>query len=134
MKVPINKEDYSEESKRSYGHESLEKYYKDIEYTCISYFQKAVYSAIEQKEALEVRKEYMWRERVLCKVCWKEMRHIKKKLAAMESEYCENKQEKLNDIEFLEKWIDLLNQYKMYSKQPNTARIAFIEKHLKGKS
>ena len=52
----------------------------------------------------------------------------------MESEYCENKQEKLNDIEFLEKWIDLLNQYKMYSKQPNTARIAFIEKHLKGKS
>ena len=131
MKVSIDKEKYSESSKRSIGHEFLGEYYKDIKYICFKCSQKAIYKALEQKEAIEVRKEYMWRQRVLCNVCWKEMRDIKKDLAEMESQYSNNKQASLNDTDFLNKWLELLKQYLLYSKKGNTSRIVFIERHLK---
>lgn len=49
-KVLINKNEYSQESKRSIGHEFLGKYYEDINYTCSKCKKKAMFPAEEQNK------------------------------------------------------------------------------------
>jgi hypothetical protein len=58
-KYRINKEAYSEASKRSVGHEFLGEYYQDIKFTCIKCHEEAVFLARDQKEVYEVKKAYM---------------------------------------------------------------------------
>jgi len=50
MKVPLNKEEYSAESKRSIGHKYLGDEYKDIKYNCSKCKKKTVFPAIGQKD------------------------------------------------------------------------------------
>ena len=129
-KVPLNRNEYSQESKRSVGHEFLAAYYEDIKYVCIKCNSEAVFLAEEQKQAYEVRKEYMWIERKLCYICWKQMRAIKAELYRVEREYCENKPKALSNKEFLTQWLDILELYPKFGKKANFARIDFVKKHL----
>ena len=133
-KVLINKDEYSEESKRSIGHEFLRKYYQDIEYTCKKCSKKVIFLAEDQKQAYEVRKDYMWAERQLCDLCWKEVRSIKVDLQRIESEYCENKANALSNEGFLTQWLELLELYPKFGKKANSSRIVFVKKHLKNLS
>lgn len=130
-KVPINKNEYSEASKRSVGHVFLGSYYEDIKYKCRKCRKIALFSAEEQKQAFEVRKEYMWANRQLCDECWREMRSIKAELQRIEDEYCRNKVSTLASKEYLKEWLRLLELYPKYGKRMNSARIAFLKKHLK---
>ncbi|MCQ8876884.1 zinc-ribbon domain containing protein [Pseudoalteromonas shioyasakiensis] len=129
-KVPLNKNAYSQQSKRSVGHEFLAAYYEDIKYVCIKCNSEAVFLAQDQKQAYEVRKEYMWAERKLCNSCWKQMRAIKAKLVSVELEYCANKAERLLNEAFLTQWLDLLVLYPQFGKKANPARVEFVKKHL----
>lgn len=130
MKVPLNKEEYSAESKRSIGHEYLGDEYKDIKYNCSKCKKKTVFPAIEQKKAYEARKEYMWAKRFLCDLCWREMRSIKSELQEIENRYCENKAKSVQSKEFLFEWLELLELYPKYGKKGNTSRTTFVKKHL----
>jgi len=132
MNIPLNKEEYSVESKRSIGHEYLGDEYKDIKYKCTKCKKKTVFSAIEQKKTYEVRKEYMWTRRELCNLCWREMRSLKSELYNIENKYCENKAESLLSRAFLSNWLESLELYPKYGKTGNPARIAFVKKHLMG--
>jgi hypothetical protein len=129
-KVPINKEEYSESSKRSAGHEYLGEYYSAYKYGCFKCGKKAIYSAIEQKEAYENRKEYMWAKPTLCSQCWKEKRVLKTTNNKMESLFCLEKEKYLADENFLNEWLKSLIEYGLYTNKANTARIEFIKKHL----
>jgi len=130
-RIPIDKENYSDSSKRSVGHEFLEEYYSDVKYKCIKCKRHAVFTAQEQKEAYEVRKEYMWSIRVLCNTCWKERHSIKKELDEKESIYLQSKESAIKDKLFLKEWLTLLQEYPKYGKSENSARIRFINKALK---
>ena len=130
VKIPLNRDEYSDESKRSLGHEYLGDEYKDIKYKCAKCEKKALFTASEQKQAFEVRKEYMWIKRTLCTPCWREMRKIKSKLQAMELHYCENKEQSLNSKDFLTSWLTLLVLHPQYGKTANPARIVFVKKYL----
>ncbi|CAH0535399.1 hypothetical protein VST7929_02972 [Vibrio stylophorae] len=130
MKVRLNKDSYSEESKRSIGHEFLGSEYKDIEYVCIC-GKRDVFKAEEQKEDYEVRKEYMWARRVLCRSCWRECRKLKFELTEMEKWYSENKNVALQSPEFLKSWLKALQRYPGFGKKADTARIEFLKKALK---
>ena len=129
-KERINKNAYSEESKRSVGHEFLGEYYEDIKYNCSKCKEIAIFLASEQKKAYEVRKEYMWVKRQLCDNCWKEMRSIKAELYRIESEYCKNKAISLASKVILTEWLELLELYPKFGKKANSARIIFVKKHL----
>ena len=130
-KVRINKKNYSDSSKNSVGHEFLGEYYEDIHYKCSKCYKPAVFSAQEQKDAFETRKEYMWAKRVLCHLCWKEMRSIKKELEVKDSFYIQNKEAVLQDREILENWLELLKQYAKYVKKSDTAKIGMLENALR---
>lgn len=129
-KVPLNRDEYSDSSKRSVGYEYLDEYYKDIKYRCIKCEKKTIFSAQEQKEAYEVRKEYMWSKRIICPSCWKEMRVLKKKLEENEAHYIANKADVVKDKEFLGEWLEALKEYPKYGKNEDTARIRFVENAL----
>jgi len=130
MRIPLNKEKYSEESKRSVGYEYLESFYSDIEYDCLRCKKREIFSAKDQKYTFEVKKAYMWVQRVLCKVCWKEERLLKNELQLLENEYCLDKKLKLNDKVFLQKWLNKLEVYVTYGAKGSEPRAVFIKKHL----
>ncbi len=130
-KVPIDKNAYSESSKRSVGHEFLGDFYADINYKCSKCKKPEVFSAQDQKEAYEVRKEYMWAKRKLCDVCWHERKAIEKQLKDKEQWYAKNKEQALKDSEFLHGWLSLLQEYPKYGKKSNPARVKFIQNAIK---
>lgn len=128
-KAPLDKRQYSESSKCSVGFEYLGSHYADIHYQCEKCKRNAVFSAKEQKQVYEVRKEYMWTKRKLCDACWCEMKQVKKVLAQFEQNYLDNKA-LLEDASFLIEWLKLLELYPKYGKKGNPSRITFVKKHL----
>ena len=129
-KVPLNKAEYSESSKNSIGFEFLGEFYEDKNYICKKCSKNTVFTAEDQKTTYEIKKQYMWQQRFLCDSCYIKMKSIKKKLHEMELYYCNNKNEVLNNEEFLRKWLHLLNEYPTFFKKCNHSRIAFIKKAL----
>jgi hypothetical protein len=129
-KYRINKDAYSEASKRSVGHEFLGDYYQDIKYTCSKCHQGAVFLARDQKEVFEVKKQYMWVRRDLCGLCYKNMRSVRDQIRRMEHQYVHDKSAALSDRAFLKEWLELLKLYPKFGQKANTARIEFVLKHL----
>lgn len=128
--VPLNKEAYSESSKRSVGFEFLGEFYEDIRYQCEKCTKSTVFTAAEQKETYEVKRRYMWQQRFLCNECHGEMVDIKIELQEVEKYYCSNKKQSLQDREFLLNWLRLLNEYPTYWKNGNPSRVTFVKKAL----
>ena len=128
--IPLNKEQYSESSKRSVGHEYLGKYYEDIHYKCSKCKKPAVFLAEEQKHFYEVEKRYMWSDRKMCSECWFQYSNLKNELKSKEALYAENKKEAVKNREFLEERLGLLNEYIKFGKKGNPSRIKFIQKVL----
>ncbi len=129
-KIPINKNAYSDSSKRSVGHEFLGEFYEDIHYQCYKCKQPAVFTAIQQKKSFEIRKEYIDKRRVLCRNCWLELRRLKSEIQEIEYLYSLDKEKMKSDKEFLERWLFILKEIPKFGKKTNTARIRFIEKIL----
>lgn len=129
-KVPLNKDAYSESSKRSEGFWFLGDTYEDIRYQCKKCTKSTIFSAEEQKETYEVKKRYMWQQRTLCNDCYKEMLQIKTELQDIEEYYCSNKQECLQNRDLLLKWLRLLNEYPTYWQKGNPSRVVFVKKVL----
>lgn len=128
--IPLNKEEYSESSKRSVGFEYLGDYYEDIHYKCSKCAMSAVFFAEDQKHFYEVEKQYMWAGRKLCPTCWARYSNLKIELKLKEAWYVEHKEEVIRNREFLEEWLTLLKEHIKYAKKGNPSRIKFIEKAL----
>ncbi len=128
--IPLNKEAYSDSSKRSVGFEFLGEFYRDIHYQCKRCAKSEIFTAEDQKYTYEIKKKYMWQQRFLCNKCHAEMVTIKSELQKMEKYYCNNKEQSLKDREFLLKWLRLLKKYPTYWKKSNSSRVKFIEKAL----
>ncbi len=127
-KLPVNKDAYSESSKKSVGFEYLDDYYEDKKYRCKKCYKQDVFTAEEQKNTFEVKKAYMWQQRFLCNVCYQEMVEIKKELSEIETGYIKDKETVMCDKELLKRWLFLLKEYPKYWQRENTAQIAFVLK------
>ena len=128
--IPLDRDNYSESSKRSVGFEYLGGFYASINYRCKKCYQSAIFTAIEQKESFEIKKKYMWQKRLLCNKCHKEMYLVKKELLDIYSSYCCNKKTLLMDEVFLSRWLLLLNEYPKYAQKGNPSRVKFVTKAL----
>ncbi len=129
-KYRINKDAYSDSSKKSIGFEFLDDYYEDVKYRCKKCYKQDVFTAEEQKITFEVKKAYMWQQRFLCNLCYQEMSSIKNELNKIDSDYLENKEAVVGNEELLKRWLYLLKEYPKYWQKENTAKIAFVKKAL----
>ena len=69
MNTKIDRERWSEESKRSYAYHYQATSYEDIHYECSKCRAPSVFTAQEQKVSFEEKKNYIWQHRTLCPKC-----------------------------------------------------------------
>ena len=122
---------YSKQSLQSYG-AHLTKEYADIEYNCWRCRKPYVFTAEDQKHSFEVKKNYIWQRRRLCRECWMEANRIKKNLDAHQKRWAESKNTLRKDAGFLSAWLELLTKLEEYvAYRPDTARKNMLKKLLK---
>lgn len=128
---PINAEHWSESSKCSSVFSVHPAQYEDIHYLCAKCGQSAVFTAIDQKLAYEVHKAYIWQRRKLCSKCWGEMQQIQRGIRNCQARWREHKQQLKQDIEFLRRWLGLLEAYPTYGGRPNPAAVVMLQRLMK---
>jgi hypothetical protein len=113
---------WSKESRQSYG-AYLTKEYVDIEYFCWRCGRPDVFTAEDQKNSFEVRKNYFWQRRILCRACWRESNSIRKDLKALQEQWARSKSSLKKDKQFLSRWLQALVRLEEYvPHRPDTAR------------
>lgn len=124
---PVNANLWSEDSKRSYIFESPPKYYRDIHYDCRRCSTPAVFSAKDQKYTFEVKKAYIWQQRLLCESCWTESNRIQKELEEHETRWLSEKLSLKGNTAFLSSWLGLLEEHAKYGGNRNVAIINMLQ-------
>lgn len=121
---------YSKQSLQSYGADRL-KEYLDIEYSCWRCKKVDVFTAQEQKQSFEVKKNYIWQRRNLCRDCWMAANKIRKNLENHQERWASAKKILKDDSHFLSEWLELLIKLEEYAgHRADTARKNMLKKLL----
>lgn len=129
MKVKIDREKWSESSKRSFSYYGgVDEYYQDISYRCLKCSKLAVFTAEEQKVAFEDNKQYIWQRRRLCEHCFKELETLQEKDLQMQHKWSNDKSTLSKDNKFLCDWLAILEVIPTYGKRPNSAMINMLRR------
>ncbi len=132
--MKANAVNWSEASKRSVSYDFAPTHYSDIEYQCYRCGEAAVFSAEEQKEAFEVKKQHVWQRRNLCEHCFLKRRELEREVAKFESSWAQNKAALAKDRDALERWKEVLETLPYYGASRNTAHINMLKKVLQGEA
>ena len=111
MSRNIEREKWSEASKRSYAYHCDRVAYQDISYVCRKCSAEAVFSGEEQKESYEVKKNYIWQRRTLCSTCNAELYKLKVKNLALQELWAKDKASLQRNTRFLTEWLAVLEQF-----------------------
>ncbi len=106
--------------------------YHDQCYYCQYCHEKAIFTAAEQKYTYEVKKRYIWQNRVLCKTCYQALHSKKAELKAIEKQWADNKQTLQTDMVFLRRYLDLLQDIARYQNKTNWNVIEMLKKRIEG--
>ena len=128
--VTADPSQWSEASQRSVSAQWTREY-RDIEYSCWHCQARAVFSAVDQKRAYELKKAPIDQKRVLCADCWKRSLVLAAEIGHCEELWAASKSQLQKDGEFLLKWLTLLQERERYvSYRPNTAVKNMLRKFL----
>ena len=130
MNIPIDREKWSESSKRSYAFHYLKTHYEDIQYRCRKCNELAIFTAGEQKIAFEVKKNYIWQQHVLCTKCNDEFYKLKIREKEFQHSWSKYRSTLKNDQQFLSDWLNILNTLPAYGKRPRSSMIKLLNKLL----
>lgn len=121
---------YSKQSLQSYGAPLIKKY-TDIGYSCWRCKKPDVFTAQDQKHSFEVKQNYIWQRRKLCRECWMEANGIRQRLEACQKRWAVSKNALRTDVGFLSGWLELLTKLEEYvAYKPDTARKNMLMKLL----
>lgn len=133
--VPATPDLWSDSSKQSYVYQSsFRRMYSDRHYTCRRCKQAAVFTAQEQREAYEVRKAYIWQDRVLCAECFATRMKIEAGLRACALRWQAERDECQADTPFLQRWHSLLLQHVEYGGNRDEGNICMLQALLSPRS
>jgi len=130
MVVPIDREQWSESSKRSYAYQYRTTAYEDIEYQCGKCGATDVFAAKDQKLAYEVKKQYIWRRRTLCSTCNGELYRLRIKENEFQSRWSQNRTVLRNDRDFLFQWLQVLKAIPTYRQRARSSMRSLLERLL----
>ena len=124
MKVLLDKEKWSDSSKKSSLYEHAYKYYTELSFDCRKCWKPSVLSAEEQKHWYEVKKYYVWKTTTLCAGCFENYTDLKSELESYDEKWLNTPKEKRSDILYAKKWLTLLKDVESYGKPTNESMIA----------
>ena len=128
MKVKMNKNAWSKESKQSYIYDSATDYYEDEVYKCYRCGKSAVFTALEKKETYEIHKCYIWQKRTLCPDCYVKYKKLKKQLSEYQEQWNNGNENSKHTAPYLNEWLSGLNEICLYGKPKNESVINHIRK------
>jgi hypothetical protein len=111
MSRNIEREKWSESSKRSYAYHYDRTTYTDISYVCCRCSIDAVFTGEQQKKAYEVKKNYIWQRRKLCSPCNAELYKLKTKNLALQERWTKEKTSLQRDPAFIAEWLAVIDQF-----------------------
>lgn len=114
MSAEIDRDQWSEASKRSYAYHYQRRHYEDIHYVCRRCGRRSVFTAADQKIAFEVKKHYIWQRRTLCGDCNAGLFALRVLHRELEARWASRKAELSGDLEFLEAWQKVLSAFPEY--------------------
>lgn len=122
---------WSEQSKRSPDF-YLKRTYDDETYKCFRCSATCVYTAAEQKNALEVKKASVYKRRVLCSDCWSESHQLRAAINECETRWMTEKVTLQADQQFLGGWLSLLIRWGTFKPHgKDLAKVTMLRKLLK---
>lgn len=105
--------------------------YDDIHYRCWHCREPAVFTALEQKRAYEVKQVNINQQRILCTPCWRASHAIAAQLEAHAAAWQASRSTLRSDPAFLQAWLELLLQRDTYvPNRRDTARVNMLRKLL----
>lgn len=129
MRVLINREIWSESSKRSFAYSgSVMTHYENYPYRCRKCSQPSVFTAEEQKVAYEVLQQYIWRKRTLCPACYLNLELLREKDRQFQQEWATNKVKLKSDYRFLCAWLAILEDVPSYGKRAHSSMIDMLKR------
>jgi Probable zinc-ribbon domain len=115
MNTKIDRERWSEASKRSYAYHYQVTHYEDIHYTCSKCGSASVFAAKEQKESFEEKKNYVWQRRTLCPSCNAELFRLRQRERSLQARWSAERGGLASDLVFLREWLAVLQTIPRYS-------------------
>jgi hypothetical protein len=115
MSTKIDRERWSEESKRSYAYHYQATSYEDIHYECSKCGTPSVFTAQEQKISFEEKKNYIWQRRTLCPQCNAELFRLRERERACQARWVQGREVLARDGEFMRDWLEVLQAIPRYS-------------------
>ncbi|ALV07510.1 zinc-ribbon domain containing protein [Roseateles depolymerans] len=104
----IDREQWSESSKRSYVYHYQRQHYEDIPYVCRRCRKACVFTGADQKIAFEIKKQYISQRRTLCGDCHAAFVALRDLHRAMELKWAAQKVALSRDLAFMEAWRNVL--------------------------
>lgn len=135
MSTEIDRDQWSEASKRSYAYHYQRRYYEDIHYVCRRCGKQSIFTGADQKIAFEVKKHYIWQRRTLCGDCNAGLFALRILHRQLEAKWASQKTELSRDVAFLEAWHKVLESFPEYGSRIGGAmakRVAGLIDHVKG--
>jgi len=128
MKVLLDKEKWSDSSKKSSLYEHADKYYREVSFDCRKCWKSSTLSAQEQKHWYEVKKYYVWKTPTLCKDCFESYADLKSELESYNEQWLNTSKEKRSDILYAKRWLARLKDVGDYGKPIDESMIAKLTK------
>lgn len=123
---------WSEASRRSLIADTPPKYYTDIHYVCYYCGGHSVFLGADQKITFEVKKQYVWQQRILCEYCKRQSEVLKSELRGFRKVRKERPPSALPDRAQSEKMLQILKLLPKYGVRKDTAAIRMLERELEG--
>jgi hypothetical protein len=129
LSVEMNKEKWSESSKRSYAYsQSTETHYEDFSYFCVKCKRHSVFTAKDQKIEHEENKRFIWHKKTLCFNCQFQIDVLRDKDEQFQKNWAMNKKILKSDRQFLCDWLAILEDIPTYGKRSHRDLIATLRR------
>jgi hypothetical protein len=125
-KIALNVAAWSDESRRSTAAECAGASYDDVALCCRHCGRDFTFSAQQQREAFEVRKDYIWKRPVLCPDCWPVRVRLMAELKTLRSRWSAQRSQMKRDGAALLRWRDVLVQLVSYGYRRDRAQISML--------
>lgn len=128
--VQMNKDLWSEASRRGLDYAFASEFYEDIPFVCFTCGAKSIFTAEQQKYTYEVKKAYVWARHVLCPTCFKKKNELSAESASFLATWLQDKGTIATNPARISRWKDVLELLPKYGERKDTARIRMLSKLL----